>query len=51
MYRNSQLVGEVKQTADIDLEQHAPTNEVEADQNLFGFVIKGFYWTPPPGTP
>jgi type IV secretory pathway TrbF-like protein len=49
VFRNSQLVGQVPMTADIDLEQHTPRTEAEAEANVFGFVIKGFYWTPPPG--
>ncbi|UEM24307.1 type IV secretion system protein (plasmid) [Skermanella mucosa] len=50
VYRHSQLVAQVPMTADIDLEQHTPRTEAEAEANIFGFVIEGFYWTPSPGT-
>lgn len=49
VYRNSQLVSQTPMTADLDLEQHTPRTDAEAEANLFGFVVKGFYWTPPPG--
>lgn len=49
-YRNSQLVNSIRMTADVDLDQHTPKNDAEAEGNLFGLVIKGFYWTAPPNT-
>lgn len=49
VYRNSQLVSETAQTADLDLEQFTPKTDEEAEMNMFGFVIRGFYWSPPPG--
>lgn len=49
VWRNSQLVAKVPMTADVELEQHMPKTEAEADQNMFGFVIRNFYWSPPPG--
>jgi type IV secretory pathway TrbF-like protein len=49
VFRNSKVVGQVPMTADVDLEQHTPRTQAEAEVNIFGFVIKGFYWTPPPG--
>lgn len=49
VYRNSQLVSQTQMTADVDLEEHTPSTEEEAEANIFGFVIKGFYWAPPPG--
>lgn len=49
VYRNSALVSDTQQTADLDLEQFTPRTDKEAEANVFGFVVKGFYWTPPPG--
>jgi type IV secretory pathway TrbF-like protein len=49
VYRDSRLISDIRQTADLDLEQYTPKTDQEAEMNLFGFVIKGFYWTPPPG--
>lgn len=49
-YRNSQLVSNQPMTANVDLEQHTPKTDAEAEGNLFGLVIRGFYWTPPPNT-
>lgn len=49
LYRDSQFVSEIQQTADLDLEQHTPRTDQEAEANMFGFVVRGFYWTPPPG--
>lgn len=46
VFRNSQLVQRIPQTADIDLEQHTPRTDAEADGNMFGLMIKGFYWAP-----
>lgn len=48
VFRNSQVIRQVPMTADVDLEQHTPRTEAEAEVNIFGFVIKGFYWTPQP---
>lgn len=48
VYRNSQLVSQTPMTADIDLEQHTPRTAEEAESNIFGMIVKGFYWTPPP---
>ena len=50
VYRGSQLVSTTGQTADIDLRQHTPRDDEEAEFNMFGMVVEGFYWTPPPGT-
>lgn len=44
-----QPVSETQQTADLDLEQFTPKTDEEAEANMFGFMIKGFYWSPPPG--
>lgn len=49
VYRGSQLVSTTEQTADIDLRQHTPRDDEEAEFNMFGLVVEGFYWTPPPG--
>jgi type IV secretory pathway TrbF-like protein len=49
LYRDSQLVSETQQTADLDLEQFTPRTDQEAEINMFGFIVNGFYWTPPPG--
>ena len=49
VYRDSQLISDTPQTADLDLEQFTPKSDEEAEANMFGFVVKGFYWSPPPG--
>lgn len=48
VYQKSVLVSQVKMTADLDLEQHTPKTDIEAEANIFGLVVKGFYWTPAP---
>lgn len=48
VFKNSQVVSSVAMTADLDLEQFTPRNDVEAEGNMFGLVVRGFYWTPPP---
>ena len=49
VYRDSMLVSETQQTADLDLEQFTPRTDKEAEANMFGFIVRGFYWSPPPG--
>lgn len=51
VYRQSQLVSTTPQTADVDLRQYTPRDAEEAEFNMFGMVVEGFYWTPPPGQP
>lgn len=47
-FKNNRAVGPaVPMTANIDLEQHAPKTDVEAEANMFGLLIRGFRWTPP----
>ena len=50
VYQTSVLVSQVEMTADLDLEQHTPLTDVEAEANIFGLIVKGFYWTPAPNS-
>ena len=47
-FKNSKLVSSIPLTANIDLLEHTPKDAAEAEVNMFGFMIKGFYWAPPP---
>ena len=49
IYRNSVYETTISQTADLDLEQHSPRTDEEAEYNMFGLVVKGFYWSPSVG--
>jgi type IV secretory pathway TrbF-like protein len=48
VFQNTRLIAQTPMTADIDLEQHTPRTDAEAEGNMFGLMIKGFYWAPPP---
>jgi type IV secretory pathway TrbF-like protein len=49
VYQNSKLVSSTPLTANVDLETATPKTAAEAEGNVFGFLIRGFYWAPPPG--
>lgn len=48
-FQNSKLVSSIPMTANIDLKEYTPQTDVEAEANMFGFVINGWYWAPPAG--
>lgn len=47
-FKNSKLASSIPMTANIDLLEYTPKDAAEAEVNMFGFLIKGFYWAPPP---
>lgn len=48
IYQDARPIQQVAMTANIEIGQHIPRTDAEAEGNLFGLVVKGFYWTPPP---
>jgi type IV secretory pathway TrbF-like protein len=48
IYQDARPIKQIPMTANIEIGQHVPRTDAEAEGNMFGLVVKGFYWTPPP---